>query len=196
MRATSFRFTDRTREIIREIAEDLHISDATALTLAITSLHRQLGYKARDSIAAVESITRVYGDDVPVVVTLTEPPTAASITFGGKDADEDWEAWVQTGGVGNDGEPIGAAAFYARWQPKRVTFALGEVEEAETGSKITVRPRDLVDLVLLRSEADESKSPAQRRADLRAEFEARREIDRMLGEAGYEGIAGGDRPDE
>jgi hypothetical protein len=194
MRATSFRLTDRTREIIREIAEDLHVSDATALTLAVTSLHQRLGYKVAEAIGAVESITRIYGDDVPVVVTLTEPPTAAAIAFGGKDAGEDWEAWVQTGGVAEDGEPIGSAAFYCRW--KRCTFALGEVGEAVTGSTITVRPSDLVDLVLLRSEADESKGPAERRADLRVEFEARRQIDRMLAEAGHDEIEGGDRPDE
>jgi hypothetical protein len=196
-KASSYRFTPRTLEIAKEIADDLRISLTTVFTLAVTALHRQLGYKARDAVAAVESITRVHGDDAPVVVTLTEPVGGdAKITINGQGAGEDWSAWAQTAGVGDDGEPIGSAAFYARWEPKRVTFALGEVGEAVTGSTITVRATDLVDLVVLRSEADERLTPAERRAALRAEFEFRRELDRMLAERGMDGIAGGDRPDD
>lgn len=195
---SSFRFSSRTLQLADEISDSLGgASRTTVFTLAVTALHQRLGLKTRDAIAAVESITRMHGDQASVVVTLTDPGRGyASIEIGGVAAGDDWTAWVQTGGVADDGEPIGSAGFYCRWEPKSVTFTLGEVADAMTGSKITVRAGDLTDLVLLRSEADESKSPAERRRDLKAEFEMRREISRLLAKQGLDPVAGGGDDDE
>lgn len=190
---SSFRFTPRMLEVVDEMAESLGTSRTSVFALGATLLFEHLGFKTRDAIAAVESITRVHGDDAAVVVTVTRWDRA-KIEIAGKPA-RDWTAWPLVA-LSEQGEPMSKLGFYCRYEPLRTTFALGEIEDPEIGAQITVRAADLVELVLLRSKREDSMTPAERRAELRTEFELRREMDRLLAERGVEGIAGGDRSDE
>ena len=176
---SSFRFSARVLEVADQIAEMLGTNRTTAFSLAITELSERLGVKQLDAVAAVESITRAYGDDAGITVTVTAWDTA-TIEIAGRPA-PDWTAWPLVA-LSDAGEPLSKVGFYCRYEPTRTTFALGDDPDAAIGSSVTVRPAELLDLVLLRTKRDSDKTPAQIRAELRSEFELRRQVARALGE--------------
>jgi hypothetical protein len=195
---TSYRFTARQLEVADRIAADLGTSRTTVFAYGLTLLAETLGYKTQDAVQAIEEVERDHGSEAMLVVTLDDPATgSARIEVDGKPLD-DWSADV-TMALDDEGHPLSDnARFYARYEPLRTTFRLGEVEIEGSARdlRLVVPVKDLLDRVLMRSAELKDRSAAERRRDLRQEFETRREISRLLVESGHDPIAGGDRPDD
>ena len=179
-RTRSFRFTTYSDQRLKKLAERWKAENENeANEMALLLAWEVSGEAEADANSAMDGLTRVYGDD--------EPDTNMIPLIGGKRL-EGWTAgMIGPAEFSASGRPVThvitsegkvgkiprLGTVHIRHDASGTFFAVGQIEDPEIGSEISVRVGDLVEHLVLRTEG---KNPANLRRSIRRDLALRRKL--------------------
>jgi hypothetical protein len=162
----TFRFSEQDLANIEELAVHLRVSKTEALRIAAFELRGKVGLHKTAGLRTVERLTRAYGDQGAVTVTLGQIPHT-TVTVNG-DTQDQLRAHVLVALTSIEDGPV---QLPKQAQPLLVDrdtgakFDLPPITPVEEGATVTVKVRDLPSL--LRPAPDPDRSIEQRRWEAR-----------------------------
>jgi hypothetical protein len=155
----TFRLSEHELARIKRVADNLDASEREVVSLGVLLLAERLGLQRQAGVELAERLAREHGDQAPVVAALRHDERAgyfAEVTVAGEPVDE-LEPWLTMAIAEIAGRHrLDAVTVHVR-DESGVSYLLGTLEAPAEGDQLTVRVRDLPDLVVQRSERPDRK---------------------------------------